>query len=58
MEDMTWRKSSYSDNGGQCVEVGNDHQVVMVRDTKNRDAGTLAVSAGDWRQFTERLKTS
>jgi hypothetical protein len=54
--DLQWRKSPYSGNGGQCVEVGNGHQVVMVRDSKNRDAGTLTVSADDWRQFIASVK--
>jgi hypothetical protein len=54
---MDWRKSSYSgSNGGNCVEVGTAAPAVLVRDTTNRDGGTLSVSAGAWRAFTDGLK--
>lgn len=51
-----WRKSSYSGNGGQdCVEVAVDG-AILVRDTKNRDGGTLAFPAGAWVRFTASLR--
>ncbi len=54
-----WRKSSYSDgNGGNCVEVAGATGVVLVRDTTNRDGGTLAVTADAWRAFATQLKRS
>lgn len=41
-----WRKSSYSDaNGGSCVETASGNGVILVRDTTDRDGGTLAFSA-------------
>jgi hypothetical protein len=49
--DNLWRKSSYSGNGGQCVEVGRAGSAVAVRDTTNRDGGTLVVSAAAWSAF-------
>jgi Domain of unknown function (DUF397) len=53
---MDWRKSSYSDsNGGNCVEVGTDH-VVLVRDTTDRDGGTLMFSADAWTSFMTGLR--
>lgn len=47
-----WRKSSYS-GGSQpnCVEVGPGNQIVGIRDTKNREAGSLHVSAKTWTAF-------
>ena len=59
MEDtsrMQWRKSSYS-NGGEsaCVEVANTDGV-LVRDTTNRDGGTLAFSAEAWKRFNASLR--
>ena len=52
-----WRKSTYSDaNGGQCIAATDCHGHVMVRDTANRTAGTLAFSADAWQKFTEALK--
>ena len=53
---MDWRKSSYSSsNGGACVEIGND-VMILVRDTTNRDGGTLSFSAKTWRTFVTGLK--
>lgn len=51
----TWRKSSYSTNGGECVEVALDH-TVLVRDTKDREGGTLTASAPTWRELLSRLR--
>ena len=31
---INWRKSSYSGDQGNCVEVGNAPAAVLVRDTK------------------------
>jgi 3-mercaptopyruvate sulfurtransferase SseA len=55
--DLRWRKSSYSANGGSdCVEAGHIPGAVLVRDTKDRDGGTLAVSADAWSAFVASLK--
>lgn len=56
---MDWRKSSYSGaNGGNCVEVADDARVVLVRDTTDRDGGTLSFTASTWRAFTAAVKRS
>ncbi|GIJ41875.1 DUF397 domain-containing protein [Micromonospora andamanensis] len=60
--DMTgaqWRKSSKSgNNGGNCVEVADNLPgVVLVRDTKDRDGGTLSFQMAAWRGFVEAAKT-
>jgi hypothetical protein len=48
---MDWRKSTYSNaQGGSCVEVASGDGV-MVRDTTDRDGGTLAFSAEAWSAF-------
>lgn len=53
---MDWRKSSFSNaNGGACVEVASADSV-MVRDTTNRDGGTLTVPAAAWVRFTASLR--
>ena len=36
---MTWRKSSYSAQDGDCVEVR--HDLAALRDSKNPDGSTL-----------------
>jgi uncharacterized protein DUF397 len=51
-----WRKSSYSGaNGGDCVEVASA-DVIMVRDTKDRDGGTLGFTAKAWATFLGTLR--
>ncbi|PKW13103.1 DUF397 domain-containing protein [Saccharopolyspora spinosa] len=42
----SWRKSTYNGRNTGCVEVGFAPGLVGVRDTKDRDGGTLAVSRG------------
>jgi hypothetical protein len=52
-----WRKSTYSDgNGGDCVELASDRGEILVRDTTNRDGGTLTFAAEAWAAFTTRPK--
>ncbi|WP_405534696.1 DUF397 domain-containing protein [Streptomyces sp. NBC_00075] len=46
-----WRTSSYTGTEN-CVEVAdNDPTKVMVRDTKARDQGYLAVERDSWTAF-------
>jgi hypothetical protein len=53
---VDWRKSTYSaGNGGDCVEVAND-DMVLVRDTTNRDGGTLGFSAAAWERFLGTIR--
>jgi hypothetical protein len=55
--DPRWRKSSRSSgNGGACVEVGDQAHGVLVRDTTNREEGTLAFTADAWANFTASLR--
>lgn len=53
---MMWRKSSYSLNQGNCVETASAAGSVLVRDTANRDGGTLAIGAAAWSAFTASLR--
>jgi hypothetical protein len=53
---MDWRKSSYSGaNGGQCVEVASAAEI-MVRDTTDRNGGTLAFSPEAWQTFVNGVR--
>jgi hypothetical protein len=56
MTDPRWRKSSYSDNGGNCVEVGRAPQGVLVRDTQDRRGPVLAFTTDAWRRFADQAK--
>ncbi|MFF8993387.1 DUF397 domain-containing protein [Streptomyces sp. NPDC014983] len=49
-----WFTSSHSSNGGDCVEVAtNVPGTVPVRDTKDRDAGTLTFRTASWSAFVQ-----
>ncbi|MGW2256907.1 DUF397 domain-containing protein [Streptomyces sp. NPDC004749] len=46
-----WRTSTYT-KSDSCVEVAdNDPAGVMVRDTKDRDGGTLTFPPSSWSAF-------
>jgi hypothetical protein len=51
-----WRKASYSNGSGQCVETASNAGTVTVRDTANRDGETLTFSAAAWERFTASVK--
>jgi Domain of unknown function (DUF397) len=53
-----WRTSSYTGNGGgNCVEVGDTTQMIIVRDTKDRSGPVLRFSLAAWHGFADQVKT-
>jgi Domain of unknown function (DUF397) len=56
--DIGWRKSSFSGNGGNCVEVADHDSRVMVRDTKDNHGPILRFTADAWQRFADRMKGS
>lgn len=58
LTNVVWRKSSRSNNGGNCVEVATDqgHASVMVRDSKNPTDGVLAFTPEQWKAFTAGVR--
>ena len=52
-----WRKSSYSSQSGNCVEVArNLPGLVAVRDSKEPDVGLLVVSRETWQVFMKKVR--
>jgi hypothetical protein len=51
-----WRKASYSNHSGSCVETASGDGVIRVRDTTGRGGFTMSVSAGAWEAFIESLR--
>ncbi|SCL54257.1 protein of unknown function [Micromonospora citrea] len=53
MTDARWRTATRSsNNGGDCVEVADNLPGrVLVRDSKDRDGGTLSFAPDAWRAF-------
>ncbi|GAB2520521.1 DUF397 domain-containing protein [Nocardiopsis aegyptia] len=49
---LTFRKSSYSGRGDNCVEVADLPTGAAVRDTQHRDLGHLTFTdSGEWQAF-------
>jgi Domain of unknown function (DUF397) len=53
-----WRKSSYSGNTGNCIEVANHDEVTVVRDSTNQDGPKLIIKNKWWKEFIEAVKGS
>ncbi len=52
-----WRKSTYSNNGGSCIEVARVvPDAVAVRDSRDPDGPRLAFTPRVWRSFAARVK--
>ncbi|MET8842286.1 DUF397 domain-containing protein [Streptomyces rubiginosohelvolus] len=60
-ETPRWFTSSYSDNGGQCVEVATNlaapHGVVPVRDSKNVSGAALSLRTDAFTTFVAGIKS-
>ena len=54
----TWRTSTYSNNGGNCVQVASSGPAVLIRDSKNPDGPQLAFAGATWRAFAHRIRTA
>jgi Domain of unknown function (DUF397) len=59
-ETPNWFTSSYSNNGGQCIEVAanliTSHGVVPVRDSKNPNGPALNIPADSFATFVTGIK--
>lgn len=54
---MSWRKSSFSNGGGACVEVAsNVPGIVGVRDSKDKDGPVLTFTPEEWHAFAAGIR--
>jgi hypothetical protein len=53
-----WRKSSYSGQNGNCIEVADHGPAVAVRDSKDPGGHQLAFPAPAWHAFARRLQAT
>ncbi|MFH8379615.1 DUF397 domain-containing protein [Kitasatospora sp. NPDC018058] len=55
---LVWRKSSYSGQGGDCVEVADGViGLAPVRDSKDPDGPALLFAADAWASFVAGVKS-
>ncbi|MFJ4090502.1 DUF397 domain-containing protein [Kitasatospora sp. NPDC089913] len=53
-----WRKSSYSNGQGDCVEVADEiPDIVPVRDSKDPHGPALTFTTAAWRSFITAINT-
>ena len=55
-DEPAWRVATYTGSSGSCVEVGDAERAILVRDTKDRNGGTLTFTAATWQSFANSLK--
>ncbi|MGW4897831.1 DUF397 domain-containing protein [Kitasatospora sp. NPDC004240] len=55
---IAWRKSSYSTNGGECVEVAPDllPGLLPVRDSKDPEGPALVFPVTAWASFVSAIR--
>ncbi|MEV6675194.1 DUF397 domain-containing protein [Streptomyces sp. NPDC051162] len=54
---VTWWKSSYITNGGDCIEIGEGlADVVPVRDSKDANGPALVFECASWAEFITCVK--
>ncbi|MGA5317900.1 DUF397 domain-containing protein [Streptomyces pseudogriseolus] len=56
MSDPRWRKSSYSPDASNCVEVATTSAAVLIRDSKTTSGPRLGLSPTAWAAFLTHIK--
>ena len=54
---VQFRKSSYSANASDCVEVADLPSASLIRDTQNRQAGHLPFPGPEWNALLTAVRT-
>lgn len=52
----TWRKSSFSADDAECVEIAFADRAVGVRDSKNQEGPLLAVAPTAWAHLVTAVR--
>ena len=51
-----WRKSSYSADQGNCIEIATQNAYVLVRDSTDLNGPRLEVASAQWEHFLARIR--
>lgn len=57
MTQPTWRKSSYSAGGNNCVELADAGATILLRDSKHPEQGHFTFTKAEITTFIRRAKT-
>lgn len=57
LSNASWFKSSYSQHGGECVEVAHTADAVGVRDSKDPTGSALVFAPSEWQAFLRAVST-
>ncbi|WP_078969175.1 DUF397 domain-containing protein [Streptomyces cyaneogriseus] len=55
MQTLQWRKSTYSGDSSNCVEIATTPTTILVRDSKNPAGPRLAFLPATWVVFTSSV---
>lgn len=55
-EQQRWRKSSYSADTFNCLEIAEHRGQILVRDSKDPFGPVLAFGSPDWRSFVAAVR--
>ncbi|MFE9020082.1 DUF397 domain-containing protein [Streptomyces sp. NPDC007808] len=58
MSDLLWKKSSYSPDGSNCVEIATTPTTIHIRDSKNPAGPHLTVQPTAWTGFLAHTATA
>ncbi|MEU5308148.1 DUF397 domain-containing protein [Streptomyces sp. NPDC021562] len=58
MQILHWRKSTYSGDSSNCVEMATACTAVHIRDSKNPAGLRLTVEASTWARFVNGMTRS
>jgi hypothetical protein len=50
-----WRTAKGCD-GGQCVEIGAQDEIIMIRDSADREGGRIKLSRQQWLNFVATVR--
>jgi hypothetical protein len=53
---LQWRKSSYSSDTANCVEVASSLDFIHVRDSKDSSLTAISYATASWRTFIDAVR--